>query len=79
MIKPSFDPYSYIGIGFQLFELDGYKAVGHFGEDRGFRSFLLMIPGESIELLVLGNTDYDDNYRQEILYSIARLFLSINS
>jgi hypothetical protein len=53
MIKPSFDPYSYIGIGFQLFELDGYKAVGHFGEDRGFRSFLLMIPGESIELLVI--------------------------
>ena len=76
MIKPSFDPYAHIGLGFQLYDFDGYKAVGHFGGDRGFRSFLLMIPEENIGLVVLGNADFDDNYRQEILYPIARLLLS---
>lgn len=70
--------FSHIGLGFQQFDFDSKHAVGHFGGDRGFRSFLMMIPEEQMGLVVLGNCDYEEDYRQEILKPIARLMLSQN-
>ncbi len=78
MLEPSFGPYPHIGLGFQLYDFESYKAVGHFGGDKGFRSFLMMIPDENIGLVVLGNADYDDDYRQEIIYPILKLILTEN-
>jgi CubicO group peptidase (beta-lactamase class C family) len=65
-----------IGLGFQLYDVQSHKAVGHFGGDKGFRSFLMMIPEENIGLVVLGNCDYNEDFRQEIIMPIAKLMLT---
>lgn len=44
MLEASTSLSSFIGLGFQLYEIDSKKAVGHYGGDKGFRSFLMMIP-----------------------------------
>lgn len=79
MLKPSFDAYPAIGLGFQLYDMDTFKAVGHFGGDKGFRGFLIMIPDEKAGVVVLGNCDYDEDYRQEIANPIANLLLNLNA
>ena len=76
MIKPSFDQNPYIGLGFQLGSLNSKKKIGHYGGDRGFRSYLMMIPEENIGLVLLANCDYNEDFRQEILHSIAKLMLN---
>lgn len=78
MIKPSFEPYPYIGLGFQLSTLSGYKIVGHYGGDKGYRSYLFMIPSKNIGLVLLANCDYKEDFRQEILHPIAKLMLKNN-
>ena len=77
MLVPSSAVYPKMGLGFQLYEVEGHKAVGHFGGDQGFRSFLMMIPEQKIGLVVLGNCDYEEDYRQEIIKPIARLMLKL--
>jgi len=76
MTSPSFDTYPYIGLGFQLSKIDSKRTIGHYGGDRGFRSYLVMIPEEKIGLVLLANCDYNEDFRQEILHTIARLMLS---
>ena len=76
MIEPGFDPYPYIGHGFQLSTIDSKAAIGHYGGDKGFRSYLLMIPEEKIGLVLLANCDYEEDFRQEILHPIARLMFA---
>jgi CubicO group peptidase (beta-lactamase class C family) len=75
MIEPSFSSHPNIGLGFQLYDFDSTKAIGHYGGDKGFRSFLMMIPEKKIGLVVLANCDYKDDFRQEIVHSIAKLML----
>lgn len=76
MIEPSFDSNQYIGLGFQLNEINSKKTIGHYGGDRGFRSYLIMIPEEKIGLTLLANCDYNEDFRQEILHPIAQLMLT---
>ena len=76
MLEPSTEVSPYIGLGFQLYDLGSVKAVGHYGGDRGFRSFLMMIPEHQIGLVVLGNCDYNEDFRQEILVPIAKMMLA---
>jgi len=76
MLQPSFGEDSRIGLGFQLYNIKAKKAIGHFGGDKGFRSFLMMIPEAKIGLVVLANCDYNEDFRQEILFPIAELMLS---
>jgi len=71
MIEPSFTAYPHIGLGFQLYDFTGTQAVGHFGGDKGFRSFLMMIPDQQIGVVVLGNCDYEEDFRQEIVHAIT--------
>ena len=78
MTKPSFKPYPYIGLGFQLSTLESKATVGHYGGDKGYRSYLLMIPEEKIGLVLLANCDYNEDFRQEILHPIAKDMLKIN-
>lgn len=52
-----------------------YLWAGHFGGDRGFRSYLLLLPEQHIGLVVLANTDHAEDFRQEILHAVARLLL----
>ncbi len=78
MLKPASAKFSQIGLGFQQYDFDSNHAVGHYGGDKGFRSFLMMIPEENIGLVVLGNCDYDEDFRQEIIHPIAKLMLTIN-
>jgi len=75
MLKPSFSSYPYIGLGFQLSTIDSKITVGHYGGDKGFRSYLLMIPEENIGLVLLANCDYEEDFRQEIIHQIVRLLL----
>ena len=76
MIVPSFSSNPYIGLGFQLSNINSKKTIGHYGGDIGFRSYLIMIPEEKIGLVVLANCDYDDDFREEILHPIAKRMLS---
>lgn len=76
MIEPTFLSNPYIGLGFQLSEINSKKIIGHYGGDKGFRSYLIMIPEENIGLVLLANCDYDEDFRQEILHSIAKLMLT---
>lgn len=77
MFEPSFSSYPYIGLGFQLGKIDSKVTVGHYGGDKGFRSYLIMIPEEKIGLVVLANCDYEEDFRQEILHPIAKLMLTM--
>ena len=75
MIRPAFDSNEHIGLGFQLGKIDSSKKIGHYGGDKGFRSYLMMLPKEKIGLVVLANCDYEEDFRQEILHPIAKLML----
>ena len=76
MIEPTFSPNPYIGLGFQLSNINSKKTIGHYGGDSGFRSYLIMIPEEKIGLVLLANCDYDEDFRQEIIHPIAKLILT---
>lgn len=76
MIEPAFRSRPYIGLGFQLSDINSIKTIGHYGGDKGFRSYLIMIPEEKIGLVVLANCDYDEDFRQEIIHPIAKLMLT---
>jgi len=65
----------YIGLGFQLSSINSKKTIGHYGGDKGFRSYLVMIPEVKIGLVVLANCDYNEDFRQEILHPIAKRML----
>ena len=78
MIAPSTSLYPYIGLGFQLNAIQGFKTVGHYGGDKGFRSYLLMIPEKKIGLVLLANADYNEDFRQEILHAVAMEMLSMD-
>lgn len=67
MLHPSFEGYRGVGLGFQRLRFGGHGAVGHFGGDSGYRSLLVMIPEKKIGLVLLGNCDFAEDYRQEIL------------
>lgn len=75
MTEPSFESYPYIGLGFQLSKLHNKQTIGHYGGDKGYRSYLIMIPEEKMGLVLLANCDYDEDFRQEILHPIAKLML----
>jgi len=76
--EPSFQPYPYIGLGFQLSKLNKEKTIGHYGGDKGYRSYLIMVPEKRIGLVLLANCDYDEDFRQEILHPIVKLMLTTN-
>lgn len=71
-MAPSFSDYPHIGLGFQLNTMDTIPTVGHFGRDRGFRSYLLRLPKEKVGVVLLANCDYHEDVRQEIVYSIIK-------
>ncbi len=75
MTEVSFEPYPYIGLGFQLGKINNHKTIGHFGGDKGFRSYLVMVPEKKIGLVLLANCDYNEEFRREILHPIAELML----
>lgn len=76
MTEPSFSSYPYIGLGFQLSEIESKRAIGHYGGDKGFRSYLLMIPEQKIGLILLANCDYEEDFRQEIVHQLAKRMLT---
>lgn len=76
MIEPAFISNPTIGLGFQLSDINSKKTIGHYGGDKGFRSYLIMIPEEKMGLVVLANCDYDEDFRQEIIHPIAKLMLT---
>lgn len=78
MLEPTFSDYPQIGLGFQLSTIGSKKVVGHYGGDKGFRSYLMMIPEEKIGLVILANCDYDEDFRQEVLHQVAELMLKHN-
>lgn len=75
MIRPSTESGDWIGLGFQRFDVQGKRGIGHFGGDRGFRSYLLMLPEEGIGIVVLGNCDYEEDFRQLIAGGLLQQLL----
>jgi len=76
MTEPSFNSKRSIGLGFQLSGIDSKKTIGHYGGDKGFRSYLVMIPEEKMGLVLLANCDYNEDFRQEIIHAIASIMLT---
>ena len=79
MIEPTFSSNPYMGLGFQLNTINSIKTIGHYGGDKGFRSYQIMIPEEKMGLVLLANCDYNEDFRQEIIHAIAKLMLEDNS
>lgn len=79
MLNPSSGQFPHIGLGFQQYKFDSIQAIGHYGGDKGFRSLLMMIPKKDIGLVVLGNCDYKEDYRQEIIMPIVNLLAIENT
>lgn len=76
MTKASFAANPGIGLGFQLFDIYSQKAIGHYGGDKGFRSFIVLIPDQNIGVVLLANCDYNEDFRQEIVYQIMSLMMN---
>jgi len=74
MLKPS-ENFSLIGLGWFIEEISGEKTYYHFGGDRGFRSYLLLLPKHDLGMVLLANCDYDEDFRQEILNGIANTLI----
>ena len=78
MLQPSFEDYPYIGLGFQLSNFKTEKTIGHYGGDKGYRSYLIMVPEKKMGLVLLANCDYNEDFRQEILHPILKLMLTMD-
>lgn len=76
MTQPTFSSYPNVGLGFQIGSINSQKTIGHYGGNRGFRSYLVMIPKEKIGLVLLANCDHEENFRQQILHPIGKLMLT---
>lgn len=75
MISASTQHSSRIGLGFQLYNVHNKSAIGHYGGDKGFRSYLVMLPTEGIGVVVLSNCDYNEDFRQELAHEILKMTL----
>jgi CubicO group peptidase (beta-lactamase class C family) len=76
MTQPSTPVYNSVGLGFQLYNVQGKKSFGHFGGDKGFRSYLLMIPEEKLGFVALANCDFNEDFREEVVDQLLALFNS---
>jgi len=72
MTTPSSN-HTFIGLGWFIGKIDQEKTLYHFGGDRGFRSYLIILPERKMGLVLLANCDYDEDFRQEILHGIIRV------
>lgn len=75
MTTPSLESYPYIGLGFQLGSYKGYKTFGHLGGDKGFRSYLLLLPELELGIIILANSDYKEEFRTQIAKALIDHFL----
>jgi CubicO group peptidase (beta-lactamase class C family) len=62
-----------VGLGFQRYTISGQQAVGHYGGDKGFRSFLVMLPESKHGVVVLANADYNEDFREQVALDILKL------
>lgn len=60
-------------LGFQRYDYGGKTAIGHYGGDKGFRSFLWMLPEEGIGIVVLANADWTEDFRDKIVQGVAAI------
>ncbi len=67
--------FSKVGMGWFLGDIEGVASAYHFGGDRGFRGYLLLIPKHQLSLVVLANCDYSEDFRQEILHTMAKMIM----
>ena len=75
MLQPSTDLNNHMGLGFQLGKIKTFTKAGHYGGDRGFRSYLFLVPEKQLGLVLLANCDFNEDFRQEILHPIAELMI----
>ena len=74
MLKPT-PEHNYMGLGFQLGEINGQQKAGHYGGDKGYRSYLFMIPDKELGFVLLANGDHNEDIRQEVLHPLATALL----
>ncbi|MEO1655226.1 MAG: hypothetical protein AAFU64_16890 [Bacteroidota bacterium] len=51
--------------------------MGHYGGDRGFRSFLMMMPEADLGIVLLSNADFAEEVRSEVVFTLADWLLNI--
>jgi len=76
MMEPSHPDSPRMGLGFQRYTVAGREAVGHFGGDRGFRSYLLLFPAEGLGLVLLMHSDQAEHVRETMLHTFATWLLA---
>lgn len=68
--------YAYNSLGFQLYRVGGKDGFGHYGGDKGFRSFLMMVPSEETGIVLLSNADFNEDFRQDIGFTLMKSLLN---
>jgi len=76
MLETSSSANEKMGLGFHLGDARGHKMILHYGGDKGYRSYLFMIPEKEMGFVLLVNCDYNDDIRNEVLHPLARIFLN---
>ena len=67
-------PTNYAG-GLRVDAMDGHRYLKHAGEDAGFRSFILRMTEDDIDIVIVSNTD--NVYTETAAFSIARILLGL--
>lgn len=65
-----------MGIGFQLYKFNNSNLIGHYGGDKGFRSFLLIDPIMKIGIVVLSNSDSNEDFRDDLVFSLYKKLIN---
>ncbi|GHB32260.1 hypothetical protein GCM10008106_11550 [Mongoliitalea lutea] len=68
--------YAYNSLGFQLYRVAGKDGFGHYGGDKGFRAFLMMVPSEKTGIVLLSNSDFNEDFRQDIGFTLMKSLLN---
>lgn len=67
-------PTNYAG-GLRVDAMDGHRYLKHAGEDAGFRSFILRMTEDDIDIVIVSNTD--NVYTETAAFGIARILLGL--
>jgi len=60
MLRPN-EGFSFIGLGRFIGKMFDKKTYYHFGEDKGFRSYLILLPEYDLGIVLPANCNYDEN------------------
>jgi CubicO group peptidase (beta-lactamase class C family) len=69
----AYAPYKQVGLSWFLSKYKGHQTINHGGGDVGYRTFFLLLPGQSTAIVIMGNSS---GFRsQEAAYAVLDVLL----